>query len=650
MSFGDFDATKKAAHGLATQPFSPGDTTAHAQAQRPGERPIPLSRTPASSNPLSLAVTPSLSKGKGAATPPPASAASIASSVRSISPNSKINNIRKVWDRASNSVFQISNNVASMDALVSQLGSAKDTSELRNRLHELTESTRDMIKVTSADLKSLVISENSSNFEGRQHKMAQQKLQKDFESVLSRFQNVSKMAAKKSREYVQKARNYQQQKNSGDDGNDDADENAPLLNIQQQEQIARDHVIDLEVEYNENLIQEREQDLQNIERSIVEVNEIFRDLGTIVGEQQFVIDHIDGNLGSVAVHMEGATGELRIAAERQKAAQNRMCCLYTILGAVGMVTRIADYATSMAATADGLQVLVGCANGEICVVDTATLVVIATLTTAASAIGEIATTPARSAVYSASRNGSIFVHDIRSNSPVATIAGAGDEAPLVTVSANTSGNVLAAGAELAEKSGPEGEDVASLLMWDIRTTGKPLARFTDSHSDDITQIFLSNCRLVNVFKLSPSLDEEESLHQVFKADSINRLGFFGPRAEYAFAQTHIETFSLYSLDSGDVVKEFGDCRRRVAGGFPFGEPIEYLVDTVYDSDCGRLYLIAGRQDGNLVALNVGLEDMELVYTLHGGHTDIVRCVWWDMRRRVLASGGEDCSVGIWRND
>ncbi|KAJ3202089.1 hypothetical protein HDU82_007616, partial [Entophlyctis luteolus] len=298
--------------------------------------------------------------------------------------------------------------------------------------------------------------------------------------IKSRFQNVSKMAAKKSREYVQKARNYQQQKNSGDDGNDDADENAPLLNIQQQEQIARDHVIDLEVEYNENLIQEREQDLQNIERSIVEVNEIFRDLGTIVGEQQFVIDHIDGNLGSVAVHMEGATGELRIAAERQKAAQNRMCCLYTILGAVGMVvifvvfhlkmhlnpfrlhskTRIADYATSMAATADGLQVLVGCANGEICVVDTATLVVIATLTTAASAIGEIATTPARSAVYSASRNGSIFVHDIRSNSPVATIAGAGDEAPLVTVSANTSGNVLAAGAELAEKSGPEGEDVA----------------------------------------------------------------------------------------------------------------------------------------------------------------------------------------------
>ncbi|KAI9333257.1 t-SNARE [Obelidium mucronatum] len=316
MSFGDFvpppPTANQAAQGLATAPFSDGDTTAAALLQ--GPRPIKLERT---------------LKGN---TPPPGSSLA----ARSASPD-KILHGRQLWDKVSNCVFQISNNVASLDALVKQLGSSRDTTELRGRLHELTESTRDMIKQTGADLKSLVIPENASNFEGRQHKMAQQKLQKDFENVLARFQDVSKMAARKSQEYVQKARTFQkqhqQQLTSHDNDDDDASENAPLLQQQAQESAT----LDMEVEYNESLIQEREQDLQNIERSIIEVNEIFRDLGTIVGEQQFMLDHIESNVGSVAVHVEGATNELRVAADRQKAAQNRMCCLYTVLGAIGLV-------------------------------------------------------------------------------------------------------------------------------------------------------------------------------------------------------------------------------------------------------------------------------------------------------------------------
>ncbi|KAJ3267295.1 hypothetical protein HDU77_000008 [Chytriomyces hyalinus] len=326
MSFGDFSsahATTNQATAAATG-LNGGNVSAGGRAvalgtnnaNGPSQRPIPLPRT----GPSNLAVS-----GMGRSNSP--------------SPESSITIIRKTWDRASNAVFQISNNVASLDALVKQLGSAKDTPELRARLHDLTESTRDMIKQTGADLKSLVIPENSSHFEGRQHKMAQQKLQKDFESVLSRFQDVSKLAAKKSREYVQKARNYQQQHAHGHDDHDE-NENAPLL---QQQQLQDQEALDAEVEYNESLILEREQDLQNIERNIVEVNEIFRDLGTIVGEQQFVLDHIESNVGSVAVNMEGATGELRIAAERQKAAQSRMCCLYTILGTVGVVVILGKF-------------------------------------------------------------------------------------------------------------------------------------------------------------------------------------------------------------------------------------------------------------------------------------------------------------------
>ena len=53
--------------------------------------------------------------------------------------------------------------------------------------------------------------------------------------------------------------------------------------------------LDAEVEFNEALIVEREQDLVGIERSIQEVNEIFRDLGTLVNEQQYLLGKLTRN-------------------------------------------------------------------------------------------------------------------------------------------------------------------------------------------------------------------------------------------------------------------------------------------------------------------------------------------------------------------
>lgn len=44
--------------------------------------------------------------------------------------------------------------------------------------------------------------------------------------------------------------------------------------------------LDNEIEYNETLISEREGEIQGIEQGITELNEIFRDLGMLVNEQE----------------------------------------------------------------------------------------------------------------------------------------------------------------------------------------------------------------------------------------------------------------------------------------------------------------------------------------------------------------------------
>lgn len=45
-------------------------------------------------------------------------------------------------------------------------------------------------------------------------------------------------------------------------------------------------MLDSEIEYNELLISEREGEIQNIEQGISELNEIFRDMGMLVNEQE----------------------------------------------------------------------------------------------------------------------------------------------------------------------------------------------------------------------------------------------------------------------------------------------------------------------------------------------------------------------------
>ena len=50
-----------------------------------------------------------------------------------------------------------------------------------------------------------------------------------------------------------------------------------------------DAIPDTELDYQEQLIEEREVEIREIESGIHELNEIFRDLGTIVHEQQSML-------------------------------------------------------------------------------------------------------------------------------------------------------------------------------------------------------------------------------------------------------------------------------------------------------------------------------------------------------------------------
>lgn len=67
------------------------------------------------------------------------------------------------------------------------------------------------------------------------------------------------------------------------------EEQRPSQSQQQQTQAQIEAVPDSEIEYQEQLIAEREGEIRGIEAGIHELNDIFRDLGTIVHEQQSML-------------------------------------------------------------------------------------------------------------------------------------------------------------------------------------------------------------------------------------------------------------------------------------------------------------------------------------------------------------------------
>lgn len=95
------------------------------------------------------------------------------------------------------------------------------------------------------------------------------------------------------------------------------------------------------MDFQDSLIVERESEIRNIEQSVGELNELFRDVAHIVHEQGAQLDTISGNVQNVATDTQHADIELRSANRYQKSARGKACCLLVILAVVLLIIVLA---------------------------------------------------------------------------------------------------------------------------------------------------------------------------------------------------------------------------------------------------------------------------------------------------------------------
>ncbi|KRX40999.1 Syntaxin-12 [Trichinella nativa] len=237
----------------------------------------------------------------------------------------------------STQISKISQNVATIQRMVAQLGTTQDSEHLRQNLHEIQHFTHTLSQTTMESLKNLSSLPSPSNAsEQRQWKLQRERLTNDFSVVLNNFQAVQRSAAQKEKVSVLRAR-----VDSGIGGNP-FNENASELNanVVPQEKLQIEQNLDIQT------IQEREQVIRQLESDIMDVNQIFKDLALMVHQQGEVIDSIEANVDNAQVHIDQGSTQIQRAAQYQsKARRKKMLCCSVIIVLIIVISLIIYFTT-----------------------------------------------------------------------------------------------------------------------------------------------------------------------------------------------------------------------------------------------------------------------------------------------------------------
>ncbi|KAI3860952.1 hypothetical protein MKW92_044172 [Papaver armeniacum] len=192
-------------------------------------------------------------------------------------------------------VFQINKSLAAFKRLVIyDLGTPKDTHQLRQKLRSTRLHIAQLVKDTSAKLKQASDIDQCIEV-GARKKIADDacQLAKDFKSVVKEFQEAQLVAAEKEKQYAPFVSHSGSSSYTTSEMDRNSDENnvpeqrTTLIESRRQEVLLPDN----EIVFNEEIIEERERGIKEIQNQIDEVHEIFKHLAALVHEQGDAIHH-----------------------------------------------------------------------------------------------------------------------------------------------------------------------------------------------------------------------------------------------------------------------------------------------------------------------------------------------------------------------
>ncbi|XP_038724280.1 syntaxin-22-like [Tripterygium wilfordii] len=251
-----------------------------------------------------------------------------------------INGKQDATQAVASGIFQINTAVSTFQRFVNTLGTPKDTPELREKLHKTRLHIGQLVKDTSSKLKQASETDHNADV-SQSKKIADAKLAKDFQAVLKEFQKAQRLAAERETAYTpfipQAVLPSSYTASEIDISFDKGQEQRALLVESRRQDVL---LLDNEIAFNEAIIEERDQGIQEIQQQIGEVNEIFKDLAVLVHEQGTMIDDIGSHVESAQAATAQGKSQLVKASKTQRSNSSLTCLLLVIFGIVLLIVII----------------------------------------------------------------------------------------------------------------------------------------------------------------------------------------------------------------------------------------------------------------------------------------------------------------------
>ncbi|CAG9763041.1 unnamed protein product [Ceutorhynchus assimilis] len=217
-------------------------------------------------------------------------------------------------DDIETNLYTIKSSIKTLQDSLKSIGTAKDNTGIRNKIHITQLSANQIASATTRDLTKLRLITPRND---KQRILQVDKLESDFKETISRYHTLQKELADKQKSNLLLATNID---SPGSEG-----EESPT--IQRQMQLAR------EMQFEQEMMLEREERVKQIEGDVLDINQIMRELGSMVHDQGQTVDTIENSIDHAVGNVEEGTEQLIKASGYQNSYRKKLLVL-VIIGAI----------------------------------------------------------------------------------------------------------------------------------------------------------------------------------------------------------------------------------------------------------------------------------------------------------------------------
>uniref|UniRef100_U5EIB6 Putative snare protein pep12/vam3/syntaxin 7/syntaxin 17 n=1 Tax=Corethrella appendiculata TaxID=1370023 RepID=U5EIB6_9DIPT len=250
-----------------------------------------------------------------------ATSSSTASNFASFSPTEFIS----LSDSIGSNIVAVKSSWQLLEKANKTIGTNKDNQSVRDKVHAVQTTTNQKITTTTKDLHRLSqIVRHGDNIQ----KLQVERLTADFKYVVEIYSKSQQVIAAKMKQILLVGI-YPSDNNYDSQSSMTNNENTEKL-IQQQRQM----------QFEEDMLLEREQRIRQIEADVLDVNEIMKDLSNLVQTQAETIDTIENTIDHAVGNVESGRSELEKAAEYHAKYRRKVLILLAIAVIIGIIVTL----------------------------------------------------------------------------------------------------------------------------------------------------------------------------------------------------------------------------------------------------------------------------------------------------------------------